>query len=378
MAGKNQIQKLMAEVQDPSDFPEHSKSPGLRLLDSALRCTICSELYDGPVTLKCGHCFCSLCIRQSLAEKQECPACREEEVSEGHLRRNTVMEEAVTAWKACRPYILQVLKDVAQHDVASSRPSKKRRLDEDLYEQDVACSSPEGAKHPPAVKQTGSPHPDELVDCPVCSKRVKYKIINEHMDEGCTSEPEPDFSSKAQWENLLGSKSLLGKKKKKGKERALSEEKDDPLPKKSYDTLRDKAIKALLQEHDLSTTGSRQMLIARHQRWVSIYNANLDKAEKLRKSLPSLRRDLEQWETQQKNKTKRPVVDSDTYQIKQKSEFDKLVEAARPKKPSSAIQTTSGEMSAAPAHVPRSRTISPSLAEKAIVVDDFEDERMEN
>jgi len=120
------------------------------------------------------------------------------------------------------------------------------------------------------------------------------------------------------------------------------------------------------------------MLIARHQRWVSIYNANLDKAEKLRKSLPSLRRDLEQWETQQKNKTKRPVVDSDTYQIKQKSEFDKLVEAARPKKPSSAIQTTSGEMSAAPAHVPRSRTISPSLAEKAIVVDDFEDERMEN
>lgn len=110
----------MSDVQDPSDFPQQSEAPGLRLLDSALRCTICSELFDGPVTLKCGHCFCSLvgvsrlgfqvlgahirfqCIRQALAEKQECPACRESDVNEGHLRKNPAMEEAVAAWKECR------------------------------------------------------------------------------------------------------------------------------------------------------------------------------------------------------------------------------------------------------------------------------------
>lgn len=104
------------------------------------------------------------------------------------------------------------------------------------------------------------------------------------MDEGCTDEPEPDRSSKSQWDNILGAKSLAGNssKKKKGKGRYVlhfrdhdptsmiicraSTEEEAPLPKKSYDTLRDKTIKGLLQEFDLPTTGGRQLLIARHQR----------------------------------------------------------------------------------------------------------------
>lgn len=49
-----------ADVQDPSDFPPHHIAPGLRQLDDALRCSICRELYDAPVMLPCGHCFCSL------------------------------------------------------------------------------------------------------------------------------------------------------------------------------------------------------------------------------------------------------------------------------------------------------------------------------
>ena len=50
---------LDADVPDPTDFPPHSTAPGLRALDGAFRCDICGELYDGPVTISCGHCFCS-------------------------------------------------------------------------------------------------------------------------------------------------------------------------------------------------------------------------------------------------------------------------------------------------------------------------------
>src|ERR1700710_1592114 len=54
---KNNVQALLStDIPDPSDFPR----PDLRQLDASLRCTICGELYDAPITLACGHCFCSL------------------------------------------------------------------------------------------------------------------------------------------------------------------------------------------------------------------------------------------------------------------------------------------------------------------------------
>lgn len=55
---------LASDIADPTDFPPTSAAPGLRELDAALRCTICSELFDAPVTLTCGHCFCSMVCRK--------------------------------------------------------------------------------------------------------------------------------------------------------------------------------------------------------------------------------------------------------------------------------------------------------------------------
>ena len=59
---KTDVKDLLdsTDVQDPTDFPPSSTAPGLRALDSALRCNICQELYEAPVVLTCGHCFCSL------------------------------------------------------------------------------------------------------------------------------------------------------------------------------------------------------------------------------------------------------------------------------------------------------------------------------
>lgn len=59
---KTELKELLdnADIQDPTDFPPASTAPGLRALDNALRCNICQELYDAPVVLTCGHCFCSL------------------------------------------------------------------------------------------------------------------------------------------------------------------------------------------------------------------------------------------------------------------------------------------------------------------------------
>jgi hypothetical protein len=50
---------LDADVPDPTDFPPPTTAPGLRALDGSFRCDICGDLYDAPVTISCGHCFCS-------------------------------------------------------------------------------------------------------------------------------------------------------------------------------------------------------------------------------------------------------------------------------------------------------------------------------
>jgi E3 ubiquitin-protein ligase RAD18 len=43
---------------------------------------------------------------------------------------------------------------------------------------------------------------------------------------------------------------------------------DTPLPKASYAVLKDRQIRDLLAENDLSTAGDRSQLIARHERSV--------------------------------------------------------------------------------------------------------------
>jgi hypothetical protein len=50
---------LNSDVPDPTDFPPNAIAPGLRDLDGSFRCDICGDLYDAPVTIVCGHCFCS-------------------------------------------------------------------------------------------------------------------------------------------------------------------------------------------------------------------------------------------------------------------------------------------------------------------------------
>ena len=109
------------DVQDPTDFPPASIAPGLRALDSTLRCNICQELYEAPVVLTCGHCFCSLvrvtipistpppyhkypflqCARTQLGERPTCPTCWKE-TTISSFRVNPALEEAVTAWKDAR------------------------------------------------------------------------------------------------------------------------------------------------------------------------------------------------------------------------------------------------------------------------------------
>ncbi|KAL4065277.1 hypothetical protein J3A83DRAFT_4166584 [Scleroderma citrinum] len=362
----NNLQALLsADIPDPTDFSTNE----LRQLDSSLRCTICGEFYDAPVTLGCGHCFCSLCIRQHIVKEAECPSCRKPTV-ETHFRLNPVLEEAVAAWQRSRPIVLRLSRKEQrrvrpEQTPRPSRPSlradatkRKRYAHSEDSDSDVVFvegpskwnpsseaieSSPIQANdRRPSKRRDTEPSsdigeedlgPDSLVSCPICGRQVEYQLINGHMDgPDCNikavsvSKPRPPKPEvKDEWSKILGRGSS---RKGKGRAGGDSDEAMERLPKVSYAVLKDKAVKDLLLSQKLPTTGDRSVWIPRHQRWVMMNNANLDKSEGNRKSLAELRSELKRWE-EERIGPKRIVEDTAAHEAAYHEDFKRLVEQAR-------------------------------------------------
>ncbi|KAF8810105.1 hypothetical protein BYT27DRAFT_7092960 [Phlegmacium glaucopus] len=358
---------LFSDVPDPTDFP--TSAPGLRSLDGSLRCTICGDLFDAPVTLPCGHCFCSACIRPPLAIKPECPNCRKA-ANEGHLRPNPVMEETVSAWNTARPFVLQLVNRpaITAHGVGLETPKKRKRSPEwtpsvEPMFRNVAGpsnsrkpSSPTKSSKSPVKKVKASsdsedaieiavpssdvdedeitpnpmrlnPQADDLVRCPICKAKVRYKRLNAHIDNDCKDPSSAGDTSKT-WSKIMARPNITTQQK--GKNNDNDDNDDDyPLPKASYGTLKDKQLKDMLREYGLPVTGDRSLWEQRHQQWVVLYNANLDRSPNNRKTTSELKKDLKKWEEERPKKKKAVVSDVLGYQITHKAEFSRLVGVAK-------------------------------------------------
>ncbi|KAG6328155.1 hypothetical protein ID866_10934 [Astraeus odoratus] len=195
---------LAADIPDPTDFPTNE----LRQLDASLRCTICSEFYDAPVTLSCGHCFCSLCIREHVSREAQCPSCRKP-TAETQLRLNPALEEVVAAWKTSRPTVLRLSREEQRYINSERTPrrsrspnansaKRKRNTRSESTDSGIVCvagpsnSSPVSSGDRRSSKRRDMEpssdigeeelEPTSLVSCPVCRRSVEFQLINSHMD----------------------------------------------------------------------------------------------------------------------------------------------------------------------------------------------------
>lgn len=65
--------KKHAEASDP----EPKKKLKFGDMEDDLTCSICSEMFIKPVTLRCSHTFCSYCIDEwEKRRRRQCPICR--------------------------------------------------------------------------------------------------------------------------------------------------------------------------------------------------------------------------------------------------------------------------------------------------------------
>lgn len=82
-------------------IPWPSSIPQLKQMDELLRCGICYELMATSMVTACSHNYCSLCIRQYLSYKTQCPACFQETTTQ-HLRNNRLVDEIISLFSMLR------------------------------------------------------------------------------------------------------------------------------------------------------------------------------------------------------------------------------------------------------------------------------------
>uniref|UniRef100_A0AAQ4RWN4 RING-type E3 ubiquitin transferase n=1 Tax=Gasterosteus aculeatus aculeatus TaxID=481459 RepID=A0AAQ4RWN4_GASAC len=319
-------------LQIEANFP-----PGfacLKNVDTLLRCPICFDFLNISMMTKCSHNFCSLCIRKFFCYKLQCPVCNTQ-ATEQDLRTNRLLDDLVVNFQAAREQLSKANFDSppmsprtpapavngkayrgrgqkgnssvlshffqkrpktsptkeTQRDGSVAQCAERTKIqtacthnanDADLHSATdqpsvVVKEEPMDAEEASiqglmSVKQeAGVSHglttkietahsslpssdvkPVIKVECPVCSVSVSQQFINKHLDT-CLTRGEKK-------ESLRSSPGTARR----------------PMTKLVYNLLSTLELKRRLKDCHLSTQGSRDQLIKRHQEFVQIYNAQCD------------------------------------------------------------------------------------------------------
>ncbi|ODN80808.1 DNA repair protein rad18 [Cryptococcus amylolentus CBS 6039] len=318
---------------DPPPIPD--TYPQLQRLDKSVVCQICKEPFQAPVSIACGHSFCSSCIRSSLDVQKKCPSCNEP-ASEGSIRRNRALEETADAWEDCRPKLIELTKPtMSRKRLASECPSNVKRL------KDMSGKAVNGSTSPCETKRDSSEEVEVLeldesdeAPCPICQARLPIASIPTHIDKGCKIPKSKAGvgaigNQKADWKKVFSGQSMK-RDTSKGKDAKEVEMKRITKPNYSLSSPAD--LRSILSEYSLPTTGDKSALIARLQEWIVLFNANLDTSHpssisalraKLAEAEASRKKDKDRGKDELINQlgTKDGLVQ---YGIDKKAEFDKL------------------------------------------------------
>ncbi|NWT72179.1 RAD18 ligase, partial [Prunella himalayana] len=340
-------------------------------VDNLLRCGICFDYFSIAVIIpQCSHSYCSLCIRKSLSYKTQCPTCCVT-VSESDLKNNRILDDLVKSFNSARQQLLQLVLEAppvpsppahgqcpaGSHGSPAPQPEAQEvpgtassvrkdtvctstkagglawtaqkgfRTEEhhDLHSTSAEAGGKDSKGRSQEIPGCTESHEkpstsvlkgDKKVECPVCAVAILEQYINKHLDSCLTREEKKDSLRSSDHKRKLMSKVV-------------------------YNLLSDRDLRKKLKEHGLSTSGTRQQLIKRHQEFVHMYNAQCDSLNP--KSVAEVVKELEKNEkirvqlecnkpgenslTFTKDQTEEEIDEIHTeYRNKHRSEFKFLVD----------------------------------------------------
>ncbi|PWN46899.1 hypothetical protein IE53DRAFT_390958, partial [Violaceomyces palustris] len=176
------------DVGDPSDWTQEYKV--MRPLDSSLRCELCFDIFNAPVSLKsCNHIFCSTCIRTHINQPGNsssfCPKCRNSRAFDSELVPQPCLENTAESWRNVRPFIMKQQERIKELErkLEQAEASMRSAVAGGAEEaQDPYSSKRRKVQHEaPRTgstegKTTSSDDAAEGDDVPDCSKRRSKRI----------------------------------------------------------------------------------------------------------------------------------------------------------------------------------------------------------
>eukprot|EP00741_Cyanophora_paradoxa_P001032 tig00000455_g994.t1 len=299
----------------------YEQLPALQPFERMLACPICRLGFTTPVSLSCGHSFCSLCIRRSLDHCGTaniptcCPSCRNP-TSVQDIRPNRTLDDLCAAYARCKGRIHAALESPAAPQLASagstaaadgpssrSAATAKRKGPMDLF----AKAVPPASAAPPATHAadkrprltTASPAPaasevidlegdeddvvvpresaacaaqqpseaeekdeeqDAGVECGACGLRIASWAFPEHSGE-CLSTP-------------AGREALLARLGASGDSAPPAERRHVPMP--CFATLTEKQLRLKCRDAQLASNGDKTALTRRYREFVLRVQASGD------------------------------------------------------------------------------------------------------
>ncbi|KAG8809107.1 E3 ubiquitin-protein ligase rad18 [Serendipita sp. 399] len=316
----------------------------------------------------CSHSFCSLCIRESLSVAGgKCPVCQTT-ISDGQLKRNTVLAEAAEAYILARDVI-------AKHEQQAQRPSssllgKRKRSDASMRSRGSTPKAIRLNSNGQRSRMNGTGGDDQedpielssssseangqtMVACPVCDEIVDSEYINLHLDRDCqlgsddmenisrkTKVPKGSSAQAKAWANVFGA----GPSRTKGKNKEAENTPTKRLSKVNYDLKSVKQLKELLVEAGLSDKGDVAHWRLKYERWVNLWNAEVDAKQPRTRHV--LLREMSEWEKVRLKARPPPKVDNaQSWMGEHKDQFDHLVANARSNQNPRAVSTEIQELS---------------------------------
>ena len=245
---------FVMEVDEAADWRGCQGFEGLETLEESLRCDICKEFLDAPVSVAgCGHSFCSLCIRASLEFQQRagsprCPTCRGD-ASTATLRVNPQLRAAVDSFEKLRGSLLRKLSAGGSSSSGDPQEPESRG---------VVTRASKSSLRQVVNTERQEVLPKGKTRCPICGVLLSTALAQAHVSY-CLEKQERKESGAGAGVRPGAAGVSAGFFTMSGSKRPRSSgAPPKKLPKLVYHILKDRELKSYLQKYHLPTTGDRQ------------------------------------------------------------------------------------------------------------------------